>query len=662
MPHEEAEVGTKLTLDDEASEALHHVKEGFEKVHEKVLEVGKELAGMAKQAAVFAVGFQLSGMVDSLKELGEEFVHAAANEERTKAELAGMISVVEQGETSFEELTADAAEMNERFEKVARDTGNNADQMADAFEMIAARSTKSADHISDMVEQFAIASKRIPGGMQTLSGAWRDLEAGIVRPKNAIIQLMKQTGVAEGSVKKIAKGLNAALQGTDEAAKAKVFAAAEEAVDRMAKRMKDMPLTFTQILASLGGYREQFFEAAGGPIIKAFGEQFNKVRAYLEEHREEVEKLAHTIGDKVGEWVKIAAEDIQEGFQYLDTHADEIFKALEGGAKAIKDAISFIVAHRDLLIGLAAAQFVGKPALGAVAGAAGALPGLMGAAGKAIGAGAPSLGLAAGGGGVALAAAGAAGAAALGSWIAVNDQMTKLENESGLSLGRLLESWSPFSVDVFRASDALANFNALALRVAGDADNIDLTSESMEHYVESLERSGQAAVDAGAMTEMAYEQVMRAANAQAESHARLAGSMQQFQASADSVFGSGAMGVGLQMHGIADAYKAASEANAKEADAGARRILAANETLRVALAGATGSVEDALKKLKGLASGGEGTPETKLPPISFGPTTMHIHQDFRQVDPDRIAMIFRRDIARSATNRIGSRMSSAFGF
>src|ERR1019366_10765940 len=99
---------------------------------------------------------------------------------------------------------------------------------------------------------------------------------------------------------------------------------------------------------------------------------------------------------------------------------------------------------------------------------------------------------------------------------------------------------------------------------------------------------------------------------------------------------------------ITSTFHEASSTNAKEADAAARRILTANNALRIALAGATGSVEDALAKLHGLADGATGGAAGGLPPINFGPTQMHIHQDFRNVDPDRIATGFRRDIARSA--------------
>lgn len=653
--HETTEVATKLTLDDQAHEALHKLKEGFENLDEKVRDVGKDMMSMAKQAAAVTIGFQLSGAIDSVKEFGEELFHSAANLENQKKELAGAISMVEKGEDSFTELAEDADKLNDRFEALAIGTGNTKDAMLDAFEMIAARSTRGADAVEDMVGKMAVAAKNLPGGLETMSAAWRDMESGIVRPKNAIIQLMRQTGVVEGGAKKIAKAINGMLQGGKQD---EVFKLAETAIDRMAAKMKDAPLSFDQLLVSLRGTRESLYETMGAPMVGALVPELEHLKAYLGEHREEMEALAHTMGEKVGQWVKLAAEDIKEGFEYLQDHAQEIEDALKTGADALKSAVMFLAAHRDLILGIAAAQFVGKPMLGAAASMAGAAPGVGAFAGATMAKGA--FGVTGGAAGVL--AAGAA-VAAVASWTMASDQMGKLEQETGLSFGRLIENWSGGFEQIFAASDRMANVQAVIRRIADSSTQVDATNESMQHYIESLQRSAQAAVDAGDMTEAAYREVMQQANAQAETHARLADAMGGFEGAANNVFGAQGVAVGLGMSKITSAFHDAAATNAKEADSAARRILAANDTLRVALAGATGTVEQALKKLHGLADGASGGgPDVKLPPINFGPSTFHIHQDFRNQDADRVATMFARDITRRATNRIASRFAAPFGF
>src|SRR5271167_1618806 len=164
MGHEHAEVGTKRTLDDQAHAALHHLKEGFAELGDKVREVGHEMRGMAKQAAAVAIGFQLGGAIESVKEFGEEIFETADHLANQKKELAGAISMVEKGETSFSELSEAADGMSERFAKLAIDTGNTKDAMLDAFEMIASRSTRSAEEVESMTNKMALAAKNLPGG------------------------------------------------------------------------------------------------------------------------------------------------------------------------------------------------------------------------------------------------------------------------------------------------------------------------------------------------------------------------------------------------------------------------------------------------------------------------------------------------------------------
>ena len=649
--HEQTEIGTKLVLEDHAKEALHHLSEGFEHLQERVHEVTHEMMGMAKQAAAVAIGFQLSGGIESVKELGEEIFESAAHLANQKKELAGAISMVEKGETSFGELTEAADHMNERFENLAISTGNTKDSMLDAFEMIASRSTRSADEVEEMTGKMAVASKNLPGGLAAMSAAWRDLETGIVRPKNALIQLMRQTGVVEGGAKKVSKALNSMLQNGKQE---DVFKLAETAIDRMAAKMKDAPLTFDQLMVSLKTTRESFYETMGAPMIKALVPELEHLKGYLAEHREEIERLAHTMGDKVGEWVKIAGADIKEAFEYLETHSDQIAAALEGGAHAIKEAVGFVAEHRDLLLGLAAAKYGGGAILGAAGGLAKMAPGLGAAAGKAVGAGAFG---ATGGAGVAIAMA--APLAAVAAWTAAAYHMGKLEEETGLSMTRIVTTGTPG--ELFAASDRLANVDAVVRRIGEDSLHVDATDAAMKHYMDTLEQSGYAAVAAGDMTLDAFHKVMAQAQAQASIHERLASAGAGFSSAAAEIAASD-LHKGVGTSSIAHAYGQLSAINQTAADKFASDSIRQNNVLRIALAGVSGTVEEALKRLKASAGVGGDGPDVKLPPINFGPTTMHIHQDFRNVDPDRIALVFEKGIARSATNRISSRLSSPFGF
>jgi hypothetical protein len=658
---EKVEVGAKLVLDDEASEALHKLHEGFDHVKEKVHEVGHELVSMAKQAAAVALGFQLSGMIDSFKELGHEMLEGAMRAEGETKALAGMITLADKGETSFEELGAKSKELNEHFERLGITMGVTKESLLDAFETIAERSTKGTDHVKEMVDHMAQASRVLPGGMGTLANAFRDLESGIVRPKNALVQLMRQTGVAGGSAKSIAKSLSGMLQTGGEAGQAKVMKLAEEAVERMSVKMAKVPQTFGEVVTSLRGTREAFVEALGAPMLRALVPQFERLKVFLETNRAKIEQFAETMGEKVGQWAEKAAQMIQEGFEYVQTHADEIFKALEGGANALKAAVAFMVEHKNLLIGL----YAGQAVVGGLGGAAGVLGasakggGALANAGSVLGAGVGAVGKAGMAGamgvpmtmGMGLAAVAGAGMAAVGAWSLAADQASKLEDETGM--GMLQVMGHLVSMDLGESTERLANMDATLRKFKETSHDVSSTSgEELTHFARQIEMLGNEAVAAGDMTAQAFETIRAQTERQLGEELARRGTLDQMAAQA-----------GMGLDAFTQTFAVASAANNAEAENQARKLLEANDTLRQSLVGTMGTVDDALATLKDrLKFKTDGADSIKLPPINFGPTTMRIQQDFRAVDPDRIALVFQRDIAKRAASRIQARTGSPFGF
>lgn len=645
-------IETQLTLDDAASKSLEKIKGGFESLKERVMETGHEMVGMAKQAATFAIGFQLSSAIDSVKEFGVELVHGASQLEEERKELAGLLTLSDKGGASFEDLRDKAGELNERFEQLAISTGNSKRVLIDAFGDIAARSTQSAEHSADMVEKMSIAAKALPGGISTMANAWKDLEVGVVRPRNAIVQLIRQTGIASGSAKDVAKNLNAMMQAGKQE---EVFKLAEAAVNKMATRMKDVPLTFDQMLESLKGYREMFMETMGAPILRAIGPQFDKLAAYLQQHREEIIHVATVLGTRVGEWVKKAAEMIKEGFEYLETHADEIMDAIETGAHALKETIAFIVDHKELLLAIFAGYKGAQLGTSLAGGLAGNLPGLGSAMGRGVASLMSQTGMGAGG---ALAATGALAVIDAAVLAELQSQTAALEKESGLTTSESIFSTG----DLFKKSDALADLRA---EVEAMNDPARQSAQQLKFFAQKIDEYGKVLEKEGASSriEKEIQQARQMSTAKAETAEQLEGLQKQLSMAAVAGYDSDFMGPQLDLaHRFADVYKQMAAVNAQAADAAAKQILEGNQGLLLAL-GATGNnVEEALDKLKNIAKPGAGEAATKLPTMNFGPSTFNLKQDFRDTDPDRVALIFRKDIAKQATNRTASRVGTPFGF
>jgi hypothetical protein len=678
---EDVTIGAKLKLDDHASEALEHIKEGFESakeklepLQEKIHEVGHEIMDMAKQAVAVAAGFQMSGAIESIKELGHEVFEAGQEVEDTNKELAGLMSITDKGGSSFEELTEKANELREGLDNMAITSGVAKKDVMDAFEMIALRSKKPAEEIQGMVGEMTQASKALPGGMTRMAEGWRDLESGFVRPRNALVQLIRQTDTAKGSARDIAKALTKDIQ---EGHPEKAFELAEEAIKKMSARMKDAPPTFGQLVTSLKDIRSSLFEAMGVPILKALVPPLERLKGYLVDNKDKIDEFAHTIGDKVGKWANEAADKIQKGFQYIQDHADQIESAISTAVGVAKSVIDYIIAHKEEI----ALAFGAKTALNIGTAAAGALPGAysgIAGVGALLGIGGEHKeGKGHGGVGHGASAAATAEKEAVAA--------TQLEREVAAVAHAEKEAASATRVATAAVKEGTIAEKALAEGAAGLGD----AAPAAEGVMEAL-MGGPAgwAVIAG-LAAVAAVTIFAVAGAVSA----LTDEMSPFHKHALAlwhmiVFNLGEAFQELKQDGseLWTAVKPLAEVmgvmllmGIKSATEGLLMLVRVLEkvgpaltypiSILASLAGPggkgtsvpyhpEGGAMKASFKAAGLAAAAQGA----APLIHMsGGQTFNIHQDYRDQDPDRMMLIFRRDIARNAVASASARTALPLG-
>lgn len=648
------EVEAKLVLDDHATEALHKVREGFEHVEEKVKEVQSELVGMVKQTIAVAAGFQLSASIDSIKELGHEMISAASSAQSQQKSIAGVLAMTDKTGKSFEDLTKDAEEYHEKLEQMGIAAGVATSETLDAFEMIAARSEKPAEAIMELTGQMTLASKALPGGMGALSSAFRDLESGFIRPKNAVVQLIKMTGTAVGSQKQIAKHMTAMFAAGKQE---EVFKLAETAMDKMATKMKNAPLTYDQLITSLKDIRETIFKDMGTPLIEALGKPLGQLKKYISDHREEIGKFAHMVGEKAGEWVLQAAEKIKEGFSYIQTHADEIEESIKKGVAIAKGVVEFILAHKEeIAIAFGAKMLAPSIAEGAKTGMALGSAALSG--GRLIGA--ASGGLTVGEGGLAAASVGTAAAAGIAALALADVAIIAL---LAYQIHGLIK-------DIKEEKDADKDARIAALQLAaatGDTsagfqeirDKLVLTNPELATMANSLlaqaetQRQANSAAEAAAAQQLALidAQGGRASN---EQYAQLA---RMYQAGGEGVKNLIAHGV-QAADGMGDAFAALTYTFDDSGQSLVDRIKSFDKSLGSAL---QSEVDITKAQAKPFVA------TNQAPPMQdFRGSTFNIKQDFRDADPDNVALVFRRDLVNAAYNPIQGRgggvVNGAYGF
>lgn len=635
----EQEFGTKLKLDDEASEALEKIKSGFEKVEDQTEKVTHHFKEFARQALAVAAGFQLSLSIDSLKEFGSEIVHAAVGAGDQIKTLTGLLSIADKTGAEFDVLSEQAAGAKEELERMGIAAGVSSDSMIDAFGTLAERSNKSKAELLELTQQAAIAGRAIPGGVATLANSFRNLESGFIRPRDAIVQFVKQTGVLKGTAKDIAKNMNAQMQAGHSDL---VFKIAEEAVSRMAVKAAKIAPTFAEITQSIKDIRENIFEAFGTPIVKALIPVLDRVRHSLIDNKEAIEKWATMVGDKAAEWVSYAADKIQEGFQWIQTHGDEIMKALQRGGEAIVEAFKFVLAHKEEIAMMLAVKFGGELAHGAAGVGSSLISTGTNIAGGAATAGTIVSGLTAIGvtGSAAAMGLGAAGAAivALGA--------------AGWQFAELWRETRGFM------SDEEMNYEATLEAIKRAANEGLMTTSQFGDLQQKLRATGKAA----GLSSDAIEKL----NSQySKQYAPKHDIVEEASIGLRMARKGGDVPGGLNLE--LDAWDKAFMSKDTKMMEIVARVFSTTGSLSDALiesgkdiTGGYGALADMIEKIGGpkdlaLTLRALAEKSATPPKVNFNIGTMNIKQDFRDADPDRIIAVFRDDLVRHAVSPLQGR-------
>jgi len=636
MPEHHNEVHTKLVLDDHAHHALEHLKESFEEVGEKVEKVQEhvsefkhELIGIGVGAVGTAFGLELTGLVEAAKSAGEEIFEAAAGLEEQEKAIRGVLMITDKEGTSLAEMSDQAHEINEEFATMGIEIGTSKESLISAFDSMAERTGLATEDVMKLTDSMAEAGRAIPGGIGSLSEGFANFSAGMIRAKNPVVQLIAATGLLHGNAKAVAAQLM-------KMSPQQAMELGIKAVQQMGTKMKDVPLSFKETLSSMKEMREELYETVGTPMLQALSGPLGQLRDYFRENREEINKWAKSVGHDAGEWLKEGAHEIAVGFQYLQAHSAEIKKDIMEAMHFVRSTAEFLIAHREAITWALRAKML-----------AGLAPSVMGAAGTAKAAGTVALGFGSKLAGIGFGGAETAGAAAIGAAAAKTAAAAATAEGAAAATAAGAEVGAEGTATAVGAGAAAGALGALTAAIG----SVGMAAYQGTKLWDIMGGTGTS------------ERVMdmRARRLAAET-AALAGDVEQTDNLIATLYNAGQANDAYlaSLKQTADVAAGAKRANMELAE---YRKLDTKAQMAAALAGG-GAVadpwaEERARQAKLLHDADvkyrmtvhpdekkEG--EIKVPPqLNFtGPIT--IHQDFKNEDPDRIAVIFKRALARSA--------------
>lgn len=601
------EVRVALVMDDQASatlnkvaEALAHVNVANQRANTEAKKQGgiwESIKGNAIGGAIAgAAGFGFHAATEAVHkgwEMVSEAWHEGLSDIESGRGIANTLMMVDSSGASFDMLHDKARLFKDDLEEMGIAAGTSADEIAAVFEGIAARSNKTAGEVADLTDAISQAGRAVKGGPGSLGQGFAMMEMGMVRAKNPVVQLIAATQTLHGNAKSVASQLQ---KMTPE----QQMKLGEKAIEKMAEKMRNVPLTWEQTVQSMKGIKEQMLESLGVPLVKELTPYLISLRDMLNANKEEVFHYGEALAKRA---LKIGKETFDWGKTIWDQiNTASVREMLTDGAHAVETAFGM-------------AREVTKFSWTALSGLVGKL-GESYQGWKTMIAEAREYGM-------------------FGDW-----------GKRGLHEGKrdqhqadAKEQASYAANPVYRKAaqeqlDAMATENrrieALGGTITHDMENAYI---GLKDQIERAQYQGEEAERIVAQNdETKFAQLYK--NAATKHDEGLQFYMTKLLSGNEKLQDALIKG-GFGLEG-SFAEIAARMANAQGVDSEAAKKFA----MKIKTAG-----------------------DKSSPTVNFnGGQTFNIKQDFRDQDPDRVAVIFRQDITRAATSRVTSRNSMAFGF
>jgi hypothetical protein len=673
------EIKTKITIDDAATATLKDIEKGFRDAGKEAEKTSTAATGFIKQFAAVALGVNIGNILGGIKSgLMSGFDAAVEADKEFRKLTQSVIGIQRYGKQSFDSLQERATLVKKAIESIADASQISRRELVDAFNDAAKNTSLTDTQLTKLMSRLADSSRALPAPIKETLAGFEELNKNMISASNPIVLMVKQAGLLRGHSERIAKEM-------EWMGKTRRIKYAEEALAILQDRAKKIPPSLADISARFDDMKTDALRSFGTPLLRAFLPALEGVYKKMTEGRGDIEAYARELGMQVGQWVTEAAQKIKDGFQYLRENGSEIKKNIveaftnardifTGIYNRAKEIATIYAAVKTSQIITPAAQAAGGLATAAVGRATAPLAvGGMNAAlmpGMALGAGAAA---AASGGALASIAAfvGPQGALAamILSFLAAKDAVDDLSETMANETRRDLQSRMRFFDGIAQKFDTLSDseieaFERVKVAALENAEALGLNTSEITAQIDAqmLAHRNLEAATIGAQSAMEKMQGIQDKTALGGMSGLAAIEADRMKLEAAQQF--------------AESFNSASEMNFQAAIAADAKMAMSSETMKQTLlthgaaaglaldklADAVSSTDRAFARdlrLAALKAGEKGGKETRN--LIFNGAQFTIKQDFRDQDPDRVAVVFQRDITRAAENRIMASTVRAFG-
>lgn len=193
------------------------------------------------------------------------------------------------------------------FRHIAISAGQSRDDVLAAFKTVsegvpsqqtltAKTPRKTGAQIEDVTANMAQASRMAAGGLAQVTQEYESIKHGQFASNGALVTMVASTSTLKGTAAEVAVQM---ARMTD----VKRIETVEEAMRKMALNVKSMPPTMAELGKTMGEIGELATSSFGAPILEAIGPMLSKVKTFFEENALQIEMTARLVGVYVGNFI-----------------------------------------------------------------------------------------------------------------------------------------------------------------------------------------------------------------------------------------------------------------------------------------------------------------------------------------------------------------------
>lgn len=656
-------VEAELNFDTNAQKILGELQTGFDGLQEEVQDSNDGLKQFLSTFAAMTAANLVQPIMGGIRDMSTASFELASQAYDTQQSIAGMMAAMSPREWASARGSAEL--LYGDFTDLSIAIGQSKDDIQAGHAAMVAflgSNERAFDVASGNLSNLTSIANVAGFSVQELGGQFGKMAAGFLSTESPIFNMLRSTGIFANDITKVTKEWQQLTQ-------EERIGRLEGAFGSIAENLSEAAPTMSDMVTSMKETGVAFLESFGGAALRQVLDEMQDLRGALNEGGDSFDKFATSLGRDFGGWLAEVIEDLTAAIDYLRENGAEIKQEIIDAFTFAKDTFNFMVDNAGLIgAGFVAAK--AGPGLAPTAmqfgsglmGGGGAAGGLAGRAGAAIPAAVSALVA----GGPPIWAAAAAATALTGAFAYMTHESAKAERAKRQEIDRIIAAER-------ERSETLRNLSELEFQAqVRERERLIELADELGERTKQINRLADASADRRAMR----AQYVDPAAAAAENLAM----MQTVEGDPTNIL------VRRQTQELAvsemtSALRKAVETGDTEVSKALVMILLENERLKQAFANTADTVAigaEGLKlSLRALEETGHGGgnlagffkaelerefPKPAKTQINFnGGQTFKIQQEFRDQDPDRIAVAFERRITQSAVSRVQASTSAPFG-